>query len=250
MTSTDSTFTGDRKEGQSILGPAESAFVRWVVPRIPKSIRSYHLTLATLPISALIIFFGYLAQDNDHWLWGVSFLIFAQWFTDSVDGALGKHRKEGLIKWGYYMDHFLDYVFLCSILIAYMLMLPDQNKWLHFFVLAMGGGFMVNSYLAFASTNRFRIVYYGIGPTEARILFIIINTLLIITGKTYLSGALPYALVVSFVGLCLVVYNTQKDIWTKDKENNLDLAKDLPEPQKGPLRGRPARNKKLLTTQG
>jgi hypothetical protein len=36
-----------------------------------------------------------------------------QWFTDCLDGALGRYRDTGIPKWGYYMDHFLDFVFMC-----------------------------------------------------------------------------------------------------------------------------------------
>ena len=75
---------------------------------------------------------------------------------------------------------------------------------------------MVNSYLSFAVTNRFKFAYFGIGPTEIRIVFILINTLLILFGRTYLSSALPFVLAISFLGLCVVVYHTQKDIWAMD----------------------------------
>lgn len=218
MSHNEEAFAGHKKDGQSLLGDIEKKAIDWAVPKIPESIRTYHLTLCTIPISLLIVLFGYMAKFNDHWLWLVSVLIFLQWVTDGLDGAVGRARNEGFIKWGYYMDHFLDYIFLCAILIAYMLMLPDQSKWIHFFVLAVFGAFMVNAYLDFAATNRFRIAYYGIGPTEVRITFIVINTLLILVGKTYMSGALPYILGLATLGLCVVVFRTQKIIWALDME--------------------------------
>lgn len=211
-------FAGDKKDGQSLLTPIEIKLAPWAVNKVPMFIHTYHLTLATIPISLLIVLFGYLAKYDINWLWGVSIMIFCQWVTDGLDGAVGRARNEGFIKWGYYMDHFLDYIFLCAVLIAYMLMLPDQSKWIHFFVLAVCGAFMVNAYLAFAAINRFRIAHLGIGPTEIRIVFIIINTLLIIFGKTYMAGALPYILGLATLGLCVVVYRTQKQIWAMDME--------------------------------
>ena len=66
-------------------------------------------------------------------------MITLQWLTDSLDGAIGRYRNVGLIRWGYYMDHFLDYIFLCSILIGYSLILPDNFKYLLFFLLAIFG---------------------------------------------------------------------------------------------------------------
>jgi phosphatidylglycerophosphate synthase len=117
------------------------------------------------------------------------------------------------------MDHFLDYVFLCAILIGYSLMLPDHYKYLQFFVLAIFGSFMVNSYLAFAVTNRFRIEHLGIGPTEIRILFIIINSLIVLFGKTYLAWSLPFVLPLSLICLSYVVHQTQKEIWEIDMQH-------------------------------
>lgn len=211
-------FAGDKKVGQSILTKYEARFTSWAVPKIPPWIETYHLTLASIPISLIIVLAGFMARFEIEWLWLMSFMIFVQWVTDNLDGAVGRARNTGLIKWGYYMDHFLDYLFLCAILIGYMFMVPDSTKFVHFFVLAMFGAFMVNSYLSFATTNQFKFAYFGIGPTEIRIVFILINTLLILFGKTYLSSSLPFVFGLSVLGLCLVVYRTQKEIWAMDME--------------------------------
>lgn len=154
-------------------------------------------------------------------------MIFAQWLTDSFDGAIGRYRKFGLIRWGYYMDHFLDYIFLCSILIGYSLILPDHFKYLLFFLLAIFGAFMVNSFLSFAATNEFKISYLGIGPTEIRIIFILVNTLLYFFGKTHLIFLLPVLLPFSLFGLCFVVYRTSRYIWAIDMENKKDTGSSL-----------------------
>lgn len=219
-------FAGDKKVGASFLGAYEAKLIAWAIPKVPLWLRTYHLTLMTIPISLLIVVFGYLARSDTSWLWGMSSMIFLQWVTDGLDGAVGRARNEGLIKWGYYMDHFLDYIFLCAILIAYMLMIPDQSKYVHFFVLAVFGAYMVNSYLAFAATDEFRIAYSGIGPTEIRIVFIVINTLLIAFGQTHLAATLPFVLALSTVGLCVVVYHTQKHIWDIDMRNKKELLRD------------------------
>lgn len=211
-------FGGDKKVGRSLLHRPEKRLVAAMVPHVPRWIRSHHLTLATIPISLFIILFSYLAKFHVGWLWAVSLLIALQWLTDSLDGAVGRARNEGLVRWGYYMDHFLDYIFLASILIGYMLLLPDSDRYLYFFILALLSAFMVNSYLAFAATNEFRVSYLRIGPTEVRLAFILINTLLILLKKTYIAGSLPWLLAASCVGLCVVIYRTQKHIWKIDME--------------------------------
>jgi phosphatidylglycerophosphate synthase len=206
------------KVGSSLLSKLEKRFIHFAVPKLPAWLCSHHLTLASLPISLGIIFFSYLGRFETNWLWVVNVLIFGQWLTDSLDGALGRYRKEGLIKWGYYMDHLFDYFFLCSILIGYSLQTNNEYPILQFFVLAICSGFMVNSFLAFGATQQFKLVHLGIGPTELRILFIIINTLIIAFGKTYIAPALPFVLAFCFIGLCVVVYHTQKELWQRDME--------------------------------
>ncbi|HLD60554.1 MAG TPA: CDP-alcohol phosphatidyltransferase family protein [Patescibacteria group bacterium] len=208
-------FQGDKKVGLSLLGKWEKKIVEKYTPKIPRCIETYHLTLTTLLWCAIIIVCGYLAQYNFHWLWGTSVAIALQYSTDLFDGAVGRYRDTGLIRWGYYMDHFLDYIFLCSILIGYSFTLQDRFNTL-FFTLAIFGAYMVNSYLAFAATNRFKIAFFKIGPTEMRLAFIITNTLLIIFQKTYLAWTLPAIFWLSLIGLAVVVYSTQKQIWAID----------------------------------
>lgn len=208
-------FRGDQKVGLSLLGKIEKRFIENNWHRFPGWIETYHLTLTTIIWSIGIIVFGYLAQFSHHWLWGSSLMIFLQWFTDAFDGAIGRNRKTGLIRWGYYMDHFLDYAFLCSILIGYAFIVNDQFN-TQFFILAVFGGFMVNSFLAFAASNEFKIEYFKIGPTEIRLLFILINTTIILFGKTHLAWTLPYILLLSLGCLIYTVYETQKQIWKKD----------------------------------
>lgn len=223
---TPKSFAGETKTGTSILHTIEQYFIRRATPRVPSCVHSYHLTLASIPISLGIIICGFLAKQDNAWLWGVSLLIGAQWLTDSLDGAVGRYRKEGLIRWGYYMDHFLDYIFLCSILISYSLMLPDHFKFLHFFVLAIFGGFMVHSYLAVTAAETFRISHLGIGPTEIRIIFILINTMIFFFGKTHMVTALPYILTFATFGLAFVVYRTQKEIHKKDIATKMEREKN------------------------
>jgi archaetidylinositol phosphate synthase len=219
MQNTKEEFGGNKKvDHVSLLSVPEKKFITWATPKIPKSIGTHHLTYSTLVWSGLIILFGFLAADNINWLWGTSIMIFLQWLTDSLDGAVGRYRNTGLIKWGYYMDHYLDYVFLCSILIGYSFVIKDTYNIL-FFLLVTFGAFMVNSYLSFAATNKFKITYLRIGPTEVRLLFIIINILFIFFNKTYLAQTLPYVLIASLIGLNYIVYKTQKELWAEDMKN-------------------------------
>jgi len=216
-------FAGASKTNTSILAPMERRMARIVLPRVPDWLETQHLTMLTLVWSALIVGFSYLAVSNIKWLWLVSLMISFQYLTDYFDGKVGKYRNTGLFKWGFYMDHLLDYVFLCSVLIGYALILPLTARYHLLLVLAVYAGFMVNAFLTFAATEEFNISYMKLGPTEFRLALVVINTLLIVFGTRVMKNALPYVAGFSLLGLCGIVYRTQKRIWIKDMEHKARL---------------------------
>jgi phosphatidylglycerophosphate synthase len=210
-------FGGDKKlPMKSLLARYERKLIDNSVHRFPHWIEGYHLTLMTIPWSIGLIIFGWLARNNHHWLWGSSLMLFLQWFTDSFDGALGRYRDTGIPRWGYYMDHFLDFIFVSSVLIGYSFLLDGLNKQIVYLLIPISGCFMVSSYLAFGATNEFKITYLGAGPTEIRIYFIILNCLIIWFGIGWIEKTLVYILIISIAVLCIVVYRTQKYIWKID----------------------------------
>ncbi len=212
-------FHGDKKlPMNSILGSLEKQLIASTVRLFPRWIEGYHLTLMTLLWSVGLIGFGYLAQFNRHWLWLSSLMIFLQWFTDSYDGSLGRLRDTGIPKWGYYMDHLLDHGFLCAVFIGYSFLLNDGAARLLYALVLIFTGFMVSSYLAFAATNEFKITYFGFGPTEMRIAFILLNLALILFGPRFLEAALPYLIPLSVLVLGVIVFRTQKYIWNIDMQ--------------------------------
>jgi len=212
-------FKGDVKFGQSILHAPEEWLKRQLLPCVPRWLETYHLTLMTVLWSALIPVFSFFARAHIVWLWAVSLMIALQYVTDLLDGAIGRQRNTGLVKWGYYMDHFLDFVFLCAILIGYAILLPQAYRTELLFIMALFAGYMVNSFLSFACTNKFQIAYMGIGPTEIRLVFIAVNTLITCCGKTHMITYLPYVLAASTFGLFVTVYRTGKELWRLDMHN-------------------------------
>ena len=135
---------------------------------------------------------------------------------DHFDGKVGKFRNTGLVKWGYYMDHLLDYVFLCSILIGYALLLPARATFSLLCLLAVCGGFMVHAFLEFSTANTLKISQLGGGPTEFRLAMIIINGLLIRSGTDRMVTALPYVAGGALVALAVMAYSAHRRIWAID----------------------------------
>ena len=100
-----------------------------------------------------------------------------------LDGEVGRSRNSGLIKWGFYMDHFLDYIFLCAIIIGYSFLLPSTYFFLTLLCLTFTAGFMVHAFMDFAITNNFKISCNQFGVSEMRWVLILFNILLMILGK-------------------------------------------------------------------
>lgn len=221
MTNKTVTFAGDKKIGKSLLTNAENNLKHWAVPKIPKYIETYHLTLMTVLWSIGIVVLAFYAKNNHSILWLVSLLILLQYITDLFDGELGRQRDTGLIKWGFYMDHFLDYIFLCSLVFVGYMISPQGLELWYFGLLAIIGGFMVNSFLSFAATNDFEIYRYGFGPTEFRCGLIVINTYIILFGTNKFFILLPAVVSLCFVALIVNTYQIQRRLWSLDMETKL-----------------------------
>jgi phosphatidylglycerophosphate synthase len=221
MTNKNITFAGDKKIGKSLLTNPENKLKYWAVPKIPKYIETYHLTLMTLAWSIGNVILAFFVRNNHSILWLVSLLILLQYLTDLFDGELGRQRDTGLVKWGFYMDHFLDFIFLCSLVfVGYMISPPGLEAW-YFGLLVITGGFMVNSFLSFAATNDFEIYRYGLGPTEFRCGLILINTFIILFGTDKFYILLPFVVVLCLFALVVNTYQIHRRLWSLDMETKL-----------------------------
>ena len=219
-------FAGAQKTNNSFLSPLERRLAPLVIPRIPLWLETQHLTMLTLLWSLLILLFSFLAARNLRWLWLVSLMIAFQWVTDHYDGKIGKHRNAGLVRWGYYMDHLLDYFFLCSVIIGYAFILPERSRFQLLLMLALFAAYDFSTFLAFSATDELKISHLKFGPTEFRLALIIINGLLISFGTKHVISGLKWVNAGAAIGLVFLIYGTQKKIWKLDMRGR--------EPRKSP----------------
>ena len=212
-------FAGDKKLPMTtLLAKPERRFIDANIHRFPRWIEGWHLTLMTILWGIGAVLFGWLAASDIRWLWATCLMLFLHWFTDSFDGSLGRHRDFGIPKWGYYMDHLLDQVFTLCLAIGYTFLVEGTSKYYMLGLAFVYVILMASSYLAFGVTNEFKITYLGIGPTETRLFLVILNICLIRFGIAWLERILPYVLVVGFLLSCVILFRTQKYIWTIDME--------------------------------
>ncbi len=163
----------------SILNAAEKKILVWMAERMPSWVSSDMLTFVGF-IGSCIIAAGYaLSNLNLQWLWLSSFGLLVNWFGDSMDGSLARVRNAQRKTYGFYIDHNVD-VINEVIMFVGVGMSPLVN--LSFAMFALVGYFMLSIYVYIDChlKGEMQLTYGGFGPTEFRVLAILVNTLFII----------------------------------------------------------------------
>ena len=160
----------------SILSGMEKKVLVWIAKRLPKLMNSDHLTGIGL-IGALIAAGGYVLSNlGKEFLWLSSFGFIVNWFGDSLDGTLARVRNKQRPSYGFYVDHNVDAIAALIITVG-----AGISPFISFSVamLILVGYFLlciftfINIYL----NGAFNISYSGLGPTELRLVIILINSL-------------------------------------------------------------------------
>lgn len=160
-----------------LLGPLERPAIDWLVKHMPKWVTSDHLTFLGLFAAVLIGVSYWATKYNDNFLWLASFGFILNWFGDSLDGNLARYRKMTRPKYGYYIDHIVDTISEITIFIGLGLS-PYVNPNLAMFGLI---GYLCMTIQVYITTNVrgvFKISYGKFGPTEIRVIAILVNTLI------------------------------------------------------------------------
>lgn len=169
-----------------LLGPLERPALNWLAQKMPKSITPDILTLIGVLGSFITGVSYYLTSFDELFLWLADFGLIVNWFGDSLDGTLARYRKIERPKYGYFIDHTLDSLSIIAIAIG-----AGLSPYARFdFVMFALVGYLLMSILVYIRTyvyGVFKISYYKIGPTEVRLIIIILNTLV------YFFGASEFA---------------------------------------------------------
>jgi len=209
-------FDGNKKVNTSILSAWEHTLVAAMVPKVPRFLNGINLTLLSLLWSALVIWFSYQAVADIRWLWAASGIIVLHWLTDSLDGAVGRYRNSGLVRWGFYFDHLLDFVLTAAVFIGYALLVDASALFALFIFFVACTIIPVSIFFSFSAYQALKIGSLGFGPTEYRIAIILLNTAIIYFGISWFERALPYFALLLFVYAFLLVYRTQRDMYRMD----------------------------------
>jgi archaetidylinositol phosphate synthase len=146
--------------------------------RMPKAVNSDHLTALGV-VAALGVGAGYaLSRYSPHWLWLSSVMLALNWFGDSLDGTVARDRKSERHRYGYYLDHAVD-AFTTAVIGGGIGLSPFISFEVALLLVIVYLMLSINVYLESKVYGVFRMDYGIVGPTEARILLILLNTLLV-----------------------------------------------------------------------
>ena len=163
----------------SILNAAEKKALVWLAERQPKWMTSDILTFIGT-FGAIVIAAGYiLASKNIQFLWLSSLGFVINWYGDSLDGTLARVRKRQRPIYGYYLDHTIDCINEMIMFVGVGLsglMHFDLAIAIYIFYLLLTVNVSVNAHLK----GEFKLTYAKLGPTEFRIIAILLNTILIL----------------------------------------------------------------------
>src|SRR5881628_2176054 len=172
--------TGGQREMTFLLAGVERRVLQRLAAFVPRAIRSNHLT-ALGTIAAAGAGTAYALTNYHHaWLWVASLMLALNWLGDSLDGTLARVRGTQRPKYGYYLDHVVDAFSTAVIGLGIGLS--------HYVYLGLALGIVVvylamsiNVYLESTVFGVFKISYGRIGPTEVRLILILLNAAAFIT---------------------------------------------------------------------
>ena len=197
-----------------LLGPLERPVLKWLAAHMPVWVTP-DICTAIGVLGALVITISYLLSTLDkNFLWLASLGFIINWFGDSLDGTLARYRHIERPIFGFFLDHTTDAVNEVLIFIGLGL-----TPYVSFNIACLTlVAYLLLSVLVFVSTaviGEFKISYGKLGPTEVRVLAILLNTWMYFGGeRTFLVSAgvfgkasfTPYDLVVGFIGLLLLFF--------------------------------------------
>lgn len=160
----------------SFLNAAEKKILVWLAVRQPKWMTSDILTLIGT-VGSLIAAAGYvLSARNISFLWLSSLGFVINWYGDSLDGTLARVRNRQRPVYGYYIDHTVDCI--SEILIFTGIGLSGLMHFgLAMLILALYFMLTINVSINAHLKKEFKLTYAKMGPTEFRLIAILVNTL-------------------------------------------------------------------------
>jgi phosphatidylglycerophosphate synthase len=192
------------REPSFLLAKPEKRLLQAIARRLPSWVLPNDLTALGVVAAAGIAVAYALSNGGNGWLWAASALLVLHWLGDSLDGTLARVRGIGRPRYGYYLDHLVDAIATAMIgiglgLSPHMLLSVGTLLVVAYLVLS------INVYLESQAVGRFSIGYGLLGPSEARVGLIALNSALALGLDLRTSVAGMGITVLDVAGIALAV---------------------------------------------
>ena len=162
----------------SFLNGIEKKVLVWLAARQPRWVTSDILTIIGV-LGAVVVAVGYLLSNYSvQWLWLASFGFFLNWYGDSLDGTLARVRSTQRPIYGFYLDHCVDGVTMAIMCVGAGLS-RMLNLYIAMAVLVVYLLLSISVYINAHLKGEFKLTFAGMGPTEFRLIMILVNTLFV-----------------------------------------------------------------------
>ena len=200
-----------KRENDILLGFLERPALQWLAAHSPAWVTPDVLTWTGVAASVLIFISYGLTQFNRNFLWLASFGFLMNWLGDSLDGSLARYRHIERPRYGFLVDHWVDAISVVLIFLGigispYVDLLVASLALIGYLLLSI----MV--YLITYVTGVFQITNAKIGPTEVRVLAVVLNAVMFFAGNRaimtvpYLGGISIYTLVTGLLAVAMGIY--------------------------------------------
>ncbi len=191
-----------RRDMTFVLADFERRLLERLARRVPRGLRANHFTALGM-LGAVGAGVAYaLARYNPAWFWVASLMLGIHWLGDSLDGTVARVRGTERPRYGFYLDHVMGALSVVLVglgigLSGYVSPLLALGLVVAYLALA------VNVYLESSVFGIVKVEYGRIGPTEARLVLIVVNTVLALGVRPTVRVA-NWTLVIVLAGMVLV----------------------------------------------
>jgi phosphatidylglycerophosphate synthase len=220
-------FSSHLRVNNGMLQPLERPALQWLASHMPERVRPDLLTAIGFAGSCLAAVGYLLARWEPAFLWLASAGLAINWFGDSLDGTLARFRKIERHRYGFFLDQNIDAFEQLLVAIGIGLsgyIRPDLA------MLTLAVYFMM-SILGLSRAlvlNIFSMTYIGVGLTELRVAFVILNAFMFFFpphGFSLVNLRLNYAELVALIWIAIMLFGfvteMKRDLRTLAREETL-----------------------------
>lgn len=175
-----------------LLGPLERPALRWLAAHMPAWITPDICTAIGVLGALCTAVSDILSVTNKNFLLLASLGFVINWFGDSLDGTLARYRHIERPIYGFFVDHMLD-----AIAVMMMFVGMGMTFYVRLDVACLTlSAYLLLTLLVFVRTflvGEFKISFGKIGPTEGRVLAILLHLWMYFGGaQTFVLELGPY----------------------------------------------------------